>query len=638
MQKYRLNLKFLAFLLVILVVFGVGVYGLWAWQMGNNAVDLEQRARQLTAEGEIVEALKLYRRYFSIVDQSDPEAREPKLELANLYADLIEDNKVHPSEFMLMLQWIDDTVRDNPEDDKLRRRMVDVAMRIRRWPDAQQHLDILIRRSGDDEDANAELRALQTQCRFAAGEVTEAIEESCELIGFNRTTGTFEGGTPPGGKQPDVYYNLARELHETRPEFAEKIIATMVERNPESYRAFLNRGMFFFRLLDQPGRAEPDLLKAYELNKDDGMVLLQSIDLAITLKDYDRARSIGDEAIEKFPEAHRIYEVMAEVEKQDSANTEAGSAYQRAVAQYNRGLKNNENHPILLLRKAELQIDFKEFDEARKTIETLSKFNVPRQWLDYLAAKELVMRNNWPKARDTLTRIYAEQIQAEREWGWPGHGAKIDQMLALAYEGLNQFDKAIESYEKAKLHSGDPRLNQFADMGITRCRARLGRGGDEGNSSLTKLIQDQFAKPKGQRDWTQVNARLATQGANSGDLPPAREKLQKAAILALEGEFEQAFELGDKALTDEQAARAAGDTEYATLTPLDEDALNQQLSASAFQAIGVLLRANQLKEAMAGLEILRQRVPDSTTLTLLEIEIAQRDPGTRPDDCARIAR
>ena len=72
-----------------------------------------------------------------------------------------------------------------------------------------------------------------------------------------------------------AYSNYAAMLRsiENKPELADQVMDQMIKENPDSAQAYLARGQYFVGI-NEPGRGQRDIEKAYQLAPDDADVLL----------------------------------------------------------------------------------------------------------------------------------------------------------------------------------------------------------------------------------------------------------------------------------------------------------------------------------------------------------------------------
>ena len=139
----RVNVKLLLALVVIAVVAAGGVYFLRKFQVSRNAGGLAKLARQRLEEGKASEALQLFQRYVGL----RPEDSEAFAEYAELLLQKTEVPEATRADLSRAYNVLEEAVRRNPTNAKLRARLAQFQLRIGRFADAREHLEVL--RSSD---------------------------------------------------------------------------------------------------------------------------------------------------------------------------------------------------------------------------------------------------------------------------------------------------------------------------------------------------------------------------------------------------------------------------------------------------------------------------------------------------------
>src|SRR5262249_29213726 len=147
------------------------------------------------------------------------------------------------------------------------------------------------------------------------GNFDDAIKYSYKLIGYDPKTDKFDLKTATAPHQPEVYSGLATTLRnkQNKPELAERIVDQMVEANPKSAEAYVQRGRLRAVWKNDDG-ARADADKAIQLKPDDLDALLFAADSASHDEKYDKAQEYIDKAKKLFPTEVRVYTSAALLE------------------------------------------------------------------------------------------------------------------------------------------------------------------------------------------------------------------------------------------------------------------------------------------------------------------------------------
>ena len=126
MQQYRVNFGLLIGLIVGMLVISAATYGLHEFQINRNADTLIAAGEKAQKEGDLKGAVREYSNYLT-VRRDDEEVRR---KLANLWADVVEQPKFDPEDPGLAVNYLEDYVRQMPEDKEIQKRLVDLYGRF----------------------------------------------------------------------------------------------------------------------------------------------------------------------------------------------------------------------------------------------------------------------------------------------------------------------------------------------------------------------------------------------------------------------------------------------------------------------------------------------------------------------------
>lgn len=145
-----------------------GVHGLHTVMVGHNAGDILDRAERAEEKGKTKEATRLLAQYLQF--------RPDDLDVAERYALLIHRPDNPQRTARRVYAALEEVLREDPSRTKLRKPLSEAAMSLRRFADAEFHLDELLKTQKDD----AELVRMKARAR-AATSGTSTRREAAEL-------------------------------------------------------------------------------------------------------------------------------------------------------------------------------------------------------------------------------------------------------------------------------------------------------------------------------------------------------------------------------------------------------------------------------------------------------------------------
>lgn len=593
MQRYRVNYVLLIGLLAGTLVCSVTVYAVWRFQIGRNAGNLTARAEKAEEKGDLRGAIGLYRQYLTI-RPNDPDVLAKH---ALAWRRLVERDDARMEDLTDAYQVIEGAVRRLPDNDDLRREMIDMLMSRRfagREQDALEHLRIMLERNPD----STELQVLRARCLTRAGTYDQAVEFSYGLIGYDAETDSFDLEKAKAPHEVIVYRNLADMLRsrQDNPELADRVMDQVVAANPDSFEAFLQRGQYYLSN-ERTDLAEDDIRKAYELDPDDADVLFTLAHFEKTQEASDEAQKHLEAGVEKYPQDSRFYQQLAEVAM-------SRLNYEEALDYVNRGIAAvpPRDSLMLLWYKSDLQIRGQDVPGVKETIETMKSHDLRPDFIQWIEARVLLIQEQWYKAsralkevRPLLTNIPEIRIQ-------------IDVQLGLCYEKLGQLELALESYDFALQRQPE---NDPAAMGRQRVLARLGREPvSVEQASWQQELQMELQKPEEERDWARIKGMMESV-ADRMKLSNAGQMLLDAEILLMQKHYKEARELL------ERAYRNAPDDltiQRAAVRMLKEDPTQGPVKALGFLEDTVIRRFGDSPELRAEKADLLIAINDSNML------------------------
>jgi tetratricopeptide (TPR) repeat protein len=330
--------------------------------------------------------------------------------------------------------------------------LVDVAVALRRFPDARHHLDILLEMSPEDVD----LLGLSSQCQYAMGEYSAASVSLRKAI-------------EKGPARLEYYFRLATLLHDRLNDAAQaqSILDEMVHENVADHRAYLLRGSFRMAhptdtptndvFDEQPGEA-PITAQAPNSNSQ-----LDESSLDAAIRDAREALKIAHDdeaaivfAVRCFLAANNSADADTEARRGLKLHPKNASMFaslsnialraenrEEAISWLQQGLLAVPSQPNLLWNLVNVLIDAGLVAEAEAPVLQLRELRQPQALLEYLASRILIAKGKWFEASQRLEGIRAALSK------WPDVTKQADLKLGQCYEALGRPDLQLLAFRRA---------------------------------------------------------------------------------------------------------------------------------------------------------------------------------------------
>lgn len=154
-----LNVRLLFVLSMAGIIVGTAAYAMHGYQIRKNASVLLREAAAAKDRKNAGQAIGYLQRYIALAPKANVDARA---ELGLLLADSGRTEEAY--------RTLEAVLRQDQARNDVRRRLVDVAMTLKRFPDAKQHLDDLLKGAAND----SELLDLLAQCQAGMNRFEEA--------------------------------------------------------------------------------------------------------------------------------------------------------------------------------------------------------------------------------------------------------------------------------------------------------------------------------------------------------------------------------------------------------------------------------------------------------------------------------
>lgn len=349
-----------------------------------------------------------------------------------------------------------------------------VALELRRYDDARDHLLVLLQAAPED----GALMQQMGRCEEERGQYLAAADWYTRAV----------------RQQPhevESYVRLARLLRFRLGKKAEadQKMEELAAANAESFQAHLARARYFREVA--PGEvteketslkaAAAAAAKARALAPQDVEVLLESAEVAQDQGQTDEARQALRRGVELAPRDARLYLALARLEQRAGRGAEA-------VACLRRGAAALPGRGDLLWPLAEMLLEGGETDEAAAVVARLEVANYAAPLVDYLKARLLMKKSEWraaaaafeavlpllsdapqltKRAHLFVAQCYGQLGDTEREYASCRQALADDPLwvpgclhLGALLSAQGRIDEALEIYHSVE--SAEPRARVLA--------------------------------------------------------------------------------------------------------------------------------------------------------------------------------
>jgi cellulose synthase operon protein C len=520
-----LNVRFTVILLVSILVLGVGVYFLHGIQVKATAPFLLDKAEEIQKD----------------LDQAKKEKNLKELDKA--YKDLVNHYQIYLSIYpdnvdvlerraMLLVEFLpstivletlpqynkayealDDVLRKDENREKSREKLIELAMKLARYSDAEKLLRYFLKKYPE----NPKFLLLQGQCLLARHD--ERGAETC-----------FRKAVESGPKQIDAYPSLMRLLAASRRlEEADAVMDKMVQVNPKNVQALLYQTQYSL-MRGRVEKARENVAEALKLSPDDYETLLWATQCALSSKDNDQARNYAQKSVKLFPERSAMYAVLSEIE--DRANN-----HDKALEILNQGLKavkDERELAYLTWKKVLFLLNDRQYETARQITAELDKRPEYKGRLDFVNGMTHNANGEWrqavshfEKAEPALKEIQGSQaIVTENQrllkilyiqlGGCYGRLRNPELQLKAANRALD-LDPLFEPARRLKI---DALLSTGRTKEAEREYPLLKEDPSRVLLSQIQLqVQEILKQPKAQRNWDDVEKSLDEAAKTVPDSP-----------------------------------------------------------------------------------------------------------------------
>jgi tetratricopeptide (TPR) repeat protein len=613
----KLNLPFLAGLLVTVGVLSGAVYFVRKYEVNTNSRVLRDQALEAKKKGDLERASGLYGNYLNLITGDAQTWKE--------YAEVLDerDAEAPAARRVRVLATYQQALRLNPGDPKLERRCADLAMKLGD-PDAKSHITNLLSKFDRDEKPpipeKAELEEMLGDCHARESNFDQAVKQYKSAIQDD----------PKRVASYDRIARIYRNEHLASPAEADKLIEQMIASNNESGSAYRLR-FLYDEQFPVPGkeekdlqkaRMENDLEKALSLSPDDPDVLLT----AATFSDSKRNRNdTPSEAKRKLDEIRkylekglRLHPDRLEFAARLASLEQAEQHPEQAVAILRKAYEHKPTTPLTYVL-ARLLIALGKIDgenEANTYMAVLRRRGTEGDiYLGLLEPMLSMRQEDWNEAIRQIESAQTLLKSLPPYWN-AQFGPELSLMLADCYRRTNSSEQRVAALQSAADLGGN--TAETADILLAQELARSDSPADlERAARILRSLADRYPdlhlelcrvvfrttlfQPKGQRDWTSLENQLkrAEKALNREKRPEIDE-----ALTMLQFEMKVAREKPDEARALLTAALAKNPRNVSYILGLSRLALRQ--GDKEGESLRILDKAE--KEFGLGRQLLAARV------------------------------
>lgn len=623
----KLNLVFLAGLIVVALVLGVGTYFVHDHQVERNASALVNRAKKLEAEGELSKAAETLKHYLSL----SPDDGKTWRWYAQVMDDLYAEAPPRRREQVLLVH--EEALRRNPDDQKLERRCAELAMAPEligeHIGEAKRHLEALDRKlpDGSQGPEKAEIKELRGICLEKESNFSEAEQFFKEAVDSDST-------------RVSSHRRLAvlwRTELKKDPKEADDQIDRMVLKNPKSGTAYLCR--FQFDSQFRPPARESDLQKALEVAPDDPDVLRVAAADCVEKKKLADARAHLEKAARLAPKRPEIAVQLAGLELVEQHPERAEAILREAYKQ--------KPAWFVAFQLAEVLIRQKKITGEGQAEDYLTILRSKGHGSSYgrvLEAEIKMQQGDFAKAINDI-----EAAQAIFK-SLPDMTARLNLLLADCYNHTGAGEQRLAALQNAVAGGADAEGSQLelaraltlsngpgeVDQALKILRTLADKRPELELEITRLLLRRTLDQPKEQRDWKAVEQQLANSRKLlssdkkrpeieealtliSADVLVAQKQLDKARDLLAAAQFQDRRNPRYRVALSRLALRQGSKT--APLKMLDQ--AEKELGPSLDLQLGRLdywaqLGGDQAKVEVAKLAEARKQVPPAQQPVYLE--------------------
>lgn len=563
----RVNVKLLLALVAAAAVTFVGVYLLRRFQIARNAGGLLIQARQKLEEGNTAEALQFLQRYVGL----RPEDSAAYAEYAELLLQKTEVPEATREALSRAYIVLEDAVRRNPKNDKLRARLAQFQLRIGRFADAREHLEVLRSRApaeagpsppaaaDDAKDSQTDLTKptaialMLSRALMGTGDFEQSAAVVGQLVGYDMEKRAFDAEAKPAAST-EAYVVLAALLHEKLRDdaAANGVLEQLIKVKGDDHQAWLAMCRWH-RQRGDVAAAVKDVERALQIAPDDATATFTAFEIALASGDLERAEELAKNAREKFPDDERGYRGLASVALQRGRPQEAEQVLRDGLAVL-------PGRASLLLMLADSLLQRNDIAAAKQTIDRVKElFGQTNPGVGLFEARILMAEQKWLAAKQKLLAVRPLVAISE------DLPRQVDLYLGQCAEQLGEFDEQREANQRVLSDSPTSLPARVGSASALMAAGKTGEALKEFEAIAAGIPADklpgipqvwlpllqlrvaaQARLPAERRDWSQIDALLESL-QQAAEVPTPQMALLRADVLLQKGELDAATSVLAKA-------------------------------------------------------------------------------------------
>ena len=467
----KLNVKVLIIFLGTLLIVGAGV-GAVLYLKSDKSSEYLAAAREADKQGDYDTAVENYQRYLAENTTDQEIICEAAIVGSHcLDEEHIEDSKKKRAAYMLMAR----ALRGSPGRNDIRRNYVDGLVALGELSSGSEversffiEAEKELKKLSSQQKEDPEVDYLYAQCAEKLERHTTAIEKLSGLVGYEPKLQKFDD---ENAKAPHMIkaYTLLADLFRRRgtggrddEKIADIMIDRMVALNPENAEAFVSRGIYTRRLTQSESSNKPDrrkalddFLRARELDPGNMDTLINVVDEYIYWMDkVDNSQREDYAALARddLASAREIDSKDFRIYVRESRLARQLENREEELAAIEEGLEIIPSNGTLVNLLFNAQLEKKQSEEAKQTIEKMKGLNFRPEWIAFSEAKVLCIDEQWLEASTKL-----EALRPRMSFS-PNVIYSLDHLLGRCYKALGQPDRQIEVYGRTLAERPESRI------------------------------------------------------------------------------------------------------------------------------------------------------------------------------------
>jgi cellulose synthase operon protein C len=510
--KKRINYKAVLAVFGILAVMAVALHFLHRFQVRRNAANLRELATVMEKEDKLKEAKDFWNAYVGMM----PEDTDALVQ----YGTLLDKT---PAARGKTFSIFENVLRREPQRNDIRRRTAEIAMLIRRYPDAMEHLKKL--RDANPEDT--EVLQLMATCFFFEQKPKEA--EELFLLALSK-----------GSNRLELFLEFAKFLRIQRADgLADDQIDAMVVANPTLPRARIEAAKYYSQYKDWDKAEKNARAALYDFHAQDAEVFVYAIDAAT----FGGRKK---EAADYLQRAEKLYPNNPDIARRRVRMDLASGNVPQAIDHIPKAAPDATPRELYVI--ADLLVDLHQPEQAREMIKKYRDKGIPMAG-DFLEGRLAMQLGNWAEARRLL-----EGVRNNR--GLPADIImETNLLLATCYDEQGNLDLELEACNQALLKF--PRLPR-ARAALASCYAAMGKTDDAireykflVNEStpgarirlIRLLLAQTVSRPLADQKWDEIEALFRGMPAEQSAQPATQ--LLRADVYIAQRKYDEARKVAE---------------------------------------------------------------------------------------------